>query len=109
MANTQLFASSRGQLLPQADAINEAGGSAYLLPARARLAQYLMTGTLNGTFYADAKAQLDAILELSEEVDPAFLAKAAIYARKRGYMKDAPALIAALLTRKDSQLAACRT
>lgn len=105
MANTQLFESSRGQMLPRADAINEAGGTAYLLPAKARLAKYLMTGTLNGTFYADAKAQLVAILELAEEVDAKFLAKAAIYARKRGYMKDAPALIAAILTRKDTRLA----
>ncbi|THF61661.1 TROVE domain-containing protein [Pseudothauera rhizosphaerae] len=105
MANTQLFASSRGRLLPAADAGNEAGGSAYRLPAPARLAQYLMTGTLNGTFYADAAAQLDALLGLAEEVDAEFLARAAIYARQRGYMKDVPALIAAILTRKDSRLA----
>jgi 60 kDa SS-A/Ro ribonucleoprotein len=105
MANTQLFAATRGRLLPPADARNEAGGSAYALPPKERLAQYLMTGTLNGTFYADAQAQLDAILVLADEVDAGFLAKAAIYARARGHMKDAPALIAAILTRKDAVLA----
>lgn len=105
MANTQLFAATRGRLLPLADAINEAGGTAYLLPPRERLAQYLMTGTLNGTFYADAQAQLNAILSLANEVDTEFLAKAAIFARARGHMKDAPALIAAVLTRKDPKLA----
>jgi 60 kDa SS-A/Ro ribonucleoprotein len=105
MANTQLFAATRGRLLPPADAINEAGGAAYLLPPRERLAQYLMTGTLNGTFYADAQTQFDAILSVADEVDAQFLAKAAIFARARGHMKDAPALIAAILTRKDAKLA----
>lgn len=105
MVNTQLFSTRRGRLLPTADAINEAGGSAYRLPARARLAQYLMTGALNGTFYADAADQLNALLEAAEEVEPEFLARAAIHARRKGYMKDAPALIAALLTRKDARLA----
>jgi len=91
MANTQLFATSQ-HLLPPSDSINEAGGSAYVLPPEMQLAQFLMTGTLNGTFYADAQAQLDAILSLAEELDAEFLAKAAIYARARGHMKDPPAL-----------------
>ncbi|MDD5470321.1 MAG: hypothetical protein PHP05_00175 [Sideroxydans sp.] len=105
MANTQLFASQRGQQLPLPDTTNEAGGAAYLLAPKARLMQYLMTGTLNGTFYATAEDQLDALLKLTAEVDAEFLARAAIYARQRGYMKDAPALIAAVLTRKSPALA----
>lgn len=108
MVNTQLFASQRGQRLPQlplADSTNEAGGSAYMLAPKARLMQYLMTGTLNGTFYASAEDQLDALLNLTAEVDAEFLARAAIYARQRGYMKDAPALIAAVLTQKSPALA----
>lgn len=108
MVNTQLFASQRGQRLtplPLADTINEAGGSAYMLAPKARLMQYLMTGTLNGTFYASAEDQLDVLLNLTMEVDAEFLARAAIYARQRGYMKDAPALIAAVLTQKSPALA----
>lgn len=105
MANSQLFASQRGQQLPLPDATNEAGGTAYLLAPKARLMQYLMTGTLNGTFYATAEDQLDALLKLTAEVDAEFLARAAIYARKRGHMKDAPALIATVLTRKSPALA----
>lgn len=105
MVNTQLFASQRGQLLPPADTTNEAGGSAYMLAPKARLMQYLMTGTLNGTFYASAQDQLDALLDLTTQVDAEFLARAAIYARQRGHMKDAPALIAAVLTQKSPQLA----
>lgn len=105
MANTQLFAPNRGRWLPPADAINEAGGTAYRLSSKDALVQYLMTGTLNGTFYADAEGQLKAILALADDVDAEFLAKAAIYARARGHMKDAPALITAILTRKDPKLA----
>jgi len=105
MANTQLFKSTRGKLPPEADTLNEAGGKAYSLPAKARLAQYLMTGCLNGTFYADAETQLDEILALAEEVEPDYLARAAVYARIKGHMKDTPALITAILTRKDGALA----
>ncbi len=105
MANTQVFASQRGQQLPQTNATNEAGGTAYLLAPKARLMQYLMTGTLNGTFYATAEDQLDGLLKLTAEVDAEFLARAAIYARQRGHMKDAPALITAALTRKSPTLA----
>lgn len=105
MANTQLFKSTRGKLPPEAEALNEAGGTAYTLPAKARLAQYLMTGCLNGTFYADAETQLDALLALAEAVEPEYLARAVVYARVKGHMKDTPALIAAILTRKDTALA----
>lgn len=105
MANTQLFSRQRAHLLPLPDVINEAGGTAYLLAPKARLMQYLMTGTLNGTFYATAADQLDALLNVTAEVDAEFLARAAIYARQRGHMKDAPALIAAVLTRKSPPLA----
>ena len=105
MANKQLFNSTRGKLPPAADALNEAGGKAYSLPAKARLAQYLMTGCMNGTFYADAETQLEVILALAEEVEPDYLARAAVYARSKGHMKDSPALIAAILTRKDDVLA----
>ena len=105
MANTQLFASQRGQQLPLPDATNEAGGDAYLLAPKARLMQYLMTGTLNGTFYASAEDQLDVLLTVAAEVDADFLARATIYARHRGHMKDAPAMIAAVLTRKSPALA----
>lgn len=46
MANKELFKSSIGKLLPPASAVNEAGGGAYELPARHKLAQYAATGCL---------------------------------------------------------------
>src|SRR5215813_8693169 len=63
MANKNLF-SSVNSLLPRADAVNEAGGRAYRLPPKHALAQLAATGCFNGTFYAAADAQLDALLAL---------------------------------------------
>jgi len=47
MANKTLFKSLIGKFIPQADAINEAGGPAYKLSPRAALAQYAATGCLS--------------------------------------------------------------
>jgi 60 kDa SS-A/Ro ribonucleoprotein len=98
MANPQLFRSSRGKFLPPADAVNHEGAPAYGFSPKHRLAQYAATGCLSGTFYAGAEAQLDTILALCREVDARFIAKTAVYCRERGYMKDTPALLAAVLT-----------
>lgn len=98
MANPRLFRSTRGALPPAADAVNHEAAPAYALSPKHRLAQYAATGCLNGTFYAGAEAQLDTLLALCREVEPRFIAKTAIYCRERGYMKDTPALLAAVLT-----------
>lgn len=103
MANTQLFQSQRGPLLPTATTCNEAGGLAYRLSPEHALAQYAITGCLNGTYYASAASQLEQVLALAAAVDPAFLAKTAIYCREKGYMKDMPALLTALLSVKGQQ------
>jgi 60 kDa SS-A/Ro ribonucleoprotein len=104
MANTTLFESLRGALIPNADARNEAGGLAYQLPPQHALAQFAATGCLNATFYASAEAQLERVLELSALVTPQFVAKTAVYCRERGYMKDMPALLLAVLSRRDPAL-----
>lgn len=98
MANKALFKSTIGKLLPAVNARNEAGGPAYRFSPEHALAQYAVTGSLNGTFYASAEAQLDDVLALCAAVEPAFVAKTAIYARKHGYMKDMPALLVAALS-----------
>ncbi|MCB0059730.1 MAG: hypothetical protein KDE45_21975, partial [Caldilineaceae bacterium] len=104
MANKSLFASYAGKLLPRATAKNRAGGPAYKLEARHQLTQLAMTGTLSRTFYADAHAQLADVMALAEAVPAEFLAKAAVYARKRGHMKDMPALMLAVLSRREPTL-----
>ena len=97
MANKQLFQSQPGRLPPATNARNEASGKAYALSPQAALAQYAATGCLNTTFYANAETQLDTVLGLCAAVEPAFVAKTAIYARRRGQMKDMPALLTAWL------------
>ncbi|HXG83022.1 MAG TPA: hypothetical protein VNI84_03250 [Pyrinomonadaceae bacterium] len=89
---------------PKADAVNEAGGTAYKLSPKQALAQYAATGCFNHTFYADAGEQLEKVLALAGEVDAEFVAKTAIYAREKGFMKDMPALLVAVLSIKDKTL-----
>lgn len=100
MANAQLFQSLKGKLLSKANAINEEGAPAYALSAKQVLAQYAATGCLNATYYASAETQLETILELCKEVDTRFIAQTAVYCRERGYMKDVPALLTAVLAAK---------
>ncbi len=102
MANRDLF-ETRPALTPaRALGTNEAGGKAYELSAHQALAQFAVTGCLNGTFYATDARQLEATLEFAREIalagDAEFVAKTAIWAREHGFMKDMPALLLAFLT-----------
>jgi len=103
MVNTQLFQTNKGALLPAATATNAAGAPAYALSPRHQLAQLAATGCLTPTFYANAEAQLDQVLALAQAVEPAFVAKTAIYARQ-AHMKDMPVLLAAHLAVRDVAL-----
>ena len=102
MANKNLFRSIVGKLIP--DAVNDERAPAYEFTPRHALAQYAVTGCLNATFYATAEAQLAKVIELCREVDAEFVARTAVYARERGYMKDIPALLCAVLSVKDRAL-----
>jgi 60 kDa SS-A/Ro ribonucleoprotein len=98
MANKTLFRSIVGRLLPKTDTRNEEGRPAYAFSAKHALAQYAATGCLNSTFYASDKEQLDRVLQLCGRIEPEFIAQAALYARQKGYMKDLPALLCAVLS-----------
>jgi 60 kDa SS-A/Ro ribonucleoprotein len=98
MANKSIFSSIRGALVPLTNTRNREGAPAYAMTPEHRLAQIAMTGTLNATFYADGRQQLSDLLESAQAVAPEFVAKTAIYARERGHMKDAPALLMAWLS-----------
>ncbi len=101
MANTSLFTSTRGPLLPAATTRNEAGGLAYTRTPQAALALYAATGCLNGTFYASDAEQLDHVLALCAQVEPGFVARTAVYARQVAHMKDMPALLLTSLSVRD--------
>ena len=105
MANTTLFQSIKNRFT-KTDTYNEAGGIAYTLTPKQQLAQLAATGCLNNTFYADAQSQLDQVLKLAESLEAEFIAKTAVYARQKGFMKDMPALLLAVLAQKDVNMLA---
>ena len=96
MANSTLF-STRYANVPAATTKNRHGAKAYQLTNKQALAQMASTGCLRDTFYVSAGEQLDMILDLAKEVDSDYLAKVAVYARTKGFMKDSPALLMAIL------------
>jgi 60 kDa SS-A/Ro ribonucleoprotein len=102
MVNTRLFNSSKGNYLSPTDTVNAAGARAYAMSPRHQLAQYAATGCLHATFYAGADAQLATVASLCEELDSGFVARTAVYARERGYMKDMPALLVAILAARSA-------
>ena len=104
MANKSLFASMLGRL-PKANAVNEAGGLAYKLEPKHALAQVAATGTFGNAFYSTAETQLDEVLKLIDEVDDnQYLAKLALYAREKAFMKDMPAALLVALSVRDTEL-----
>jgi 60 kDa SS-A/Ro ribonucleoprotein len=98
MASKTLFGSLVGKLMPKTNTVNSHGSPAYKLDDKHALAQLAATGCLNATFYASAESQLDTVLQLAGNVEPEFVAKTALYARHRGFMKDMPALLCAILS-----------
>lgn len=103
MANKQLFGSTRGRQLPPTDTVNRAGGTAYQRTNEQALAQYACTGCLGSTYYASAGEQLDEVLQIVAKCDSEFVAKVAVYAREKGYMKDMPALLMAHLATRNTK------
>ena len=83
---------------------NEAGGPAFAFSPEHALAQYAVTGTFHGTYYASDAEQLEKVKELAGAVAPELVAKIAIYCRKHGRMKDVPAFLVAHLATRDVAL-----
>lgn len=105
MANKTLFQSLKS-MLPGATARNEEGAPAYRLPVKHALAQLAATGCFNGAFYASAEQQLDTLRTLVAELDDnTFLAKLVVYSRERALMKDMPAALLVMLSKRDARLA----
>lgn len=104
MANKTLF-SSVNSSHPRATTFNKAGGVAYDFTPKHALAQMAATGTFGNVFYTNAQSQLDEMRQLIDQVDDnEFLAKLALYARERAYMKDMPAALLVVLSTRDTAL-----
>jgi 60 kDa SS-A/Ro ribonucleoprotein len=102
MPSKNLFSGQRSipRGVQATDTVNEAGGVAYAFGPEHALAQYALTGTFNGTFYASDEEQMKKTLEFAAKCSPLFVAKTAVYAREHGYMKDMPAFLLAYLAGK---------
>lgn len=112
MANKKLFKggaraarAAQAAMLPGTNTINDAGAPAYALSPDHALAQLAATGTFHASYYASGEAQVERVRELADKVAPELLAKAAVWARDRGHMKDMPAALLAMLTKADPLLA----
>jgi 60 kDa SS-A/Ro ribonucleoprotein len=105
MANKAVFGSAtRGRAVTPTDTKNQAGGLAYSFTPEHALAQLACTGTFNDTFYGKAVDQLEGIKQAADKCSPEFVAKCAVYAREKGYMKDMPAALAVMLSKADPVL-----
>ena len=104
MANKSVFASVKGRLLPKPTARNAHAAPAYAYSDAHALAQVAVTGTFGGMFYQKPEDELEYTVMLAEAVDTTFLAQTAIYARTTGHMKDMPAVLLAVLARRDPVL-----
>ena len=102
MVDRTLFA-TRPQAVA-ATARNRAGAPAYALDAEATLAQLAGTGSLGDAFHASAEVQLDDALAAADAVSVECLARTAVYARERCHRKDLPALLLAVLSRRDTRV-----
>ena len=81
--------------VPASNTTNLAGGKAYEMSQKQVLAQLACTNCFNGTFYAASSENLKLAKNTALKLrsDPLFIAKTAIYARNKGYMKDMPAFL----------------
>ncbi len=104
MAIKGLFGSFKSRL-PRGNAINEAGGRAYQLEPKHALAQIAATGTFGNAYYSTAGTQLQEVLTLIDQIDDnEFLARLALYAREKAFMKDMPAALLVALSLRDTEL-----
>lgn len=104
MADKRLFKSFVGKFIRKTDTLNAEAAPAYAFTPKHALAQYAATGCLSTTFYATGEEQLETILTLCSEIDAEFIGKTAVYCREKGFMKDLPALLCAVLSAKDREV-----
>lgn len=83
--------------IPVTNTTNDAGGKAYALSPEEALAQMAVTGCFGDTYYASAELQLSRVMEILPKVDISTIGMIAVYARRKGLMKDMPALLLAHL------------
>ncbi len=82
--------------------INYAGGEAYLASDHYRLVSLALTSFVTDQYYRGANEQLEELMVLVDRLDPSFVAKTAIYARREFGMRTVTHAIAAMLSLRAS-------
>ena len=91
---------SIGKLKP--DKENKEGFPAYSGTPEMDVVNVLMTGSTANSFYAKAVVKVQDIVNVLESYhNPEFLAKATVYAREKGYVREIPIASTVVLSKKD--------
>lgn len=105
MSNKNLFSNTNTNNKNSAPSVTNASGNiAYARTDEETLAQLAVTGCFSGTFYTNPGDQFDKFVALCDKVSPEFVAKLAIYCRRRVAMKDTPAVLTAYIAAKHPHL-----
>lgn len=85
--------------------MNKEGFPAYRRAPEEDVVNVLMTGSTANTFYVKAKDNIQEMLRVLEgHEDTEFLAKATLYAREYGYMREIPIASTVLISKRDVAL-----
>ena len=87
-----------------ADAVNREGFPAWTPSDAVLLEQLAMTGTMGRSFYATAREQTAAALELLDRAEPEAIAKAIVRGRQEGFVRAFPILGLVKLSEKSPAL-----
>jgi 60 kDa SS-A/Ro ribonucleoprotein len=74
--------------------LNHEGAKAWSLSKELELYTAVVTTTLSDKFYESGGDRLDRVRKLISEVDPLFVAKLAVYAREKMYLRSMPLVLA---------------
>lgn len=76
---------------------NHEGAAAYAMSPEMELYSSVVTASFNEQFYETGDERMNRLYELIAQVDPVFVAKLAIYAREKMYLRSVPLAMAVLL------------
>lgn len=84
------------------DKVNKEGFPAFSADEKTKVVNALMTGSIANTYYVDAATRvLDTVKLLTSFEDTEFLAKAIVYAREKGYVREMSIAAAVALSKLD--------
>ncbi|NIG53891.1 TROVE domain-containing protein [Chitinophaga sp. Cy-1792] len=79
---------------------NHEGFKAYALNTEMELYSSVVTSSLSDQFYESGAERMDRIKALLQEADPAFIAKLAVYAREKMYLRSIPMALTVELAKR---------